>query len=80
MTDSRRTRWAVLVVIAGIATILSSQMLGRAIRHALEENRDEISGSQGEEVYKGWVDVGQIYLSAFREGKLGYQLFTARRP
>lgn len=39
MTDSRRTRWAVLVVIAGIATILSSQMLGRAIRHALEENR-----------------------------------------
>lgn len=39
MTDSRRTRWAVLVVIAGIATILSSQMLGRAIGHALHENQ-----------------------------------------
>lgn len=39
MTESRRWRWAVLVVIAGIATILTSQMLGRAVRHAFEENQ-----------------------------------------
>jgi sarcosine/dimethylglycine N-methyltransferase len=49
------------------------------IAAALERNKDEIVRAQGETVYQGWFDVGSVYLSAFREGKLGYQLIAGRR-
>jgi cyclopropane fatty-acyl-phospholipid synthase-like methyltransferase len=48
------------------------------IAEALEECEDRIVRAEGEEVYRGWVEVGQIYLNAFREGKLGYQLIAGR--
>ncbi|HEX8185684.1 MAG TPA: methyltransferase domain-containing protein [Blastocatellia bacterium] len=49
------------------------------IASALDQNRGAIVDLQGEEVYRGWLDVGEVYLAGFRSGKLSYYLITARR-
>ena len=46
---------------------------------ALEQNKERILSIEGEEVYRGWLEVGEIYLMAFKEEKLSYQFITARK-
>lgn len=46
---------------------------------ALEGRRDELVRAEGEEGYRGWRELGQVYLDAFRERKLTYQLIAGRR-
>jgi cyclopropane fatty-acyl-phospholipid synthase-like methyltransferase len=46
---------------------------------ALDRHREEIEGAQGADMYRAWKEAGEIYLAAFRQGKLGYLLATARR-
>jgi sarcosine/dimethylglycine N-methyltransferase len=47
------------------------------IAAALATRREEIVSTPGERTFRGWVDVGEIYLEAFRRGQLAYYLFTA---
>jgi sarcosine/dimethylglycine N-methyltransferase len=46
---------------------------------ALEGRRDELVRAEGEEGYRGWRELGLVYLDAFRDRKLTYQLVGGRR-
>lgn len=46
---------------------------------ALACQRDQVIELQGEETFRGWQQVGEFYLRAFRSGQLAYLLFQARR-
>jgi sarcosine/dimethylglycine N-methyltransferase len=50
------------------------------INSALEDHQHEIVREEGIAAYRGWLEVGLVYLSAFRERKLTYQLIIGRRP
>jgi len=49
------------------------------IEDALRKHRDTIVSSEGEAVYRGWIDVGRVYLDAFRQNKLAYLLVSGQR-
>lgn len=49
------------------------------ILEGLEGAREEIVRREGEDGYRGWYEGGEVYLDAFRDGRLAYALLTGRR-
>ncbi len=50
------------------------------IDRALLQHEQEIKRLDGENVFRGWVEVGRWYLAAFTSGRLNYILATGIRP
>lgn len=71
---------------AGFIDIRVDDLTALAVRRSVEleqailQHREPIVRAESEPVFRGWVDVGAIYLGALESGKLTYPLISARRP
>jgi cyclopropane fatty-acyl-phospholipid synthase-like methyltransferase len=71
---------------AGFVDVVVDDLTDLAVQRSIDletavtRNRDAIVRAEGECVYRGWVDVGAVYLRGFQARRLGYPLITARRP
>jgi ubiquinone/menaquinone biosynthesis C-methylase UbiE len=85
VTLASATQYAAWMENAGFAEVRVEDLTELAIRRSVDleiaqhRNRDAIVRAAGEEVYRGWVDVGAVYLKALRERRLSYLLIGGRR-
>lgn len=71
---------------AGFTDIRVEDSTDLAVRRSVEleqailQHREPIVRAESEPVFRGWIDVGAIYLDALESRKLSYPLIRARRP